>query len=75
MINQLLKYTNNDYEAVLFQLLAKNFGLKVNADAFLNMAKSFDFSILRKIRFEQEVLAALLYGQAGFLETCIEDSY
>ncbi len=75
LINQLLKHTNNDYEAVLFQLLAKNFGLKVNGDAFLSMAKSFNFSILRKIRFEEEVLTALLYGQAGFLEARIEDSY
>ena len=36
---QLLEDSNNDYEAVLFQMLAKNFGLKVNGEAFLRLSK------------------------------------
>ena len=74
-MNLLLMENHNDFEAVLFQLLAKNFGLKVNGDAFMNLAKSFDFSILRKVRFDEQQLAALLFGQAGFLEEVIEDEY
>ena len=42
----LLVHQNNDFETVLFQLSAKNFGLKVNADAFLSLSKSIDFSII-----------------------------
>ncbi|ARV14895.1 DUF2851 family protein [Polaribacter sp. SA4-12] len=74
-MNQLLETNQNDFEAVLFQLLAKNFGLKVNGDSFLNLAKSFDFSILRKVRFDEQQLSALLFGQAGFLEEVIEDEF
>lgn len=75
VIKELLQKSNNDYEAVLFQLLAKNFGLKVNGEAFLELAQSFDFSVLRKVRFNEEQLSALLFGQAGFLTDEIEDSY
>ena len=75
LINELLQKSNNDYEAVLFQLLAKNFGLKVNGDAFLQLARSFDFSILRKVRFNELQLEALLFGQAGFLEEEVEEVY
>ena len=75
VIKELLQKSNNDYEAVLFQLLAKNFGLKVNGAAFLELAQSFDFSVLRKVRFDEEQLLALLFGQAGFLADEVEDSY
>ncbi|WP_405607266.1 DUF2851 family protein [Polaribacter sp. Asnod1-A03] len=74
-MNQLLIVNQNDFEAVLFQLLAKNFGLKVNGEAFLDLAKSFDFSVLRKVRFDENQLAALLFGQSGFLVEVIEDEY
>lgn len=74
-MNALLVLNRNDFEAVLFQLLAKNFGLKVNGEAFFNLAKSFDFSILRKVRSNEQQLSALLFGQAGFLEKVIEDEY
>lgn len=68
LVKELLQKSKNDFEAVLFQLLAKNFGLKVNADAFLNLATSLDFSVIRKERFNEQRLTALLFGQAGFLK-------
>jgi len=74
-IFQLLKETSNDWEAVLFQLLAKNFGMKLNGDAFLNLAKSFDFSVLRKVCNQKGAMEYLLLGQAGFLEEKFEDIY
>ncbi|WP_299061597.1 DUF2851 family protein [uncultured Polaribacter sp.] len=74
-MNALLGVNNNDFEAVLFQVLAKNFGLKVNGEAFLDLACSFDFLILRKVSFNEQQLAALLFGQAGFLEETIENEY
>jgi len=48
-IQQILTTTNNNWEATLFSLLAKNFGLKVNADAFMNFSTSFEYSIVRKV--------------------------
>ncbi|WP_405565636.1 DUF2851 family protein [Polaribacter sp. Asnod6-C07] len=74
-IKELLNASNYDFEAVLFQLIAKNFGLKINGDAFLQLAKSIDFSVVRKVRFDENKLTALFFGQAGFLEDEIEDSY
>ncbi len=70
-----LEENKNDFEAVLFQLLVKNFGLKVNGEAFFRFAKSIDYAILRKVRFDENQLSALLFGQAGFLEEVIEDEY
>ena len=75
LIQQELKNSNNDWEAVLFVMLAKNFGLKVNADAFLHLAKSIPFSVLRKEQSSSLKLTALLFGQAGFLSEEIEDPY
>lgn len=74
-IKELLDNNQNDYEAVLFQLLAKNFGLKVNAEAFLNMVKHIDFNIVRKEWNNSNTLSALLFGTAGFLEGEIEGNY
>lgn len=67
LINQTLATNNNNWEATLFMLLAKNFGLKVNGEAFLNLANSFDFSIVRKVSNNAEQLEALFFGQAGLL--------
>ena len=75
IIKDLLLDTNADFEAVLFQLLAKNFGLKVNGEAFLQLATSMDFSVIRKERFDLEQLTALFFGQAGFLEEELEAHY
>ena len=74
-INKLLEASKNDWEAVLFKMLAKNFGLKVNGEAFLGMANSFDFSIVRKCQSSPMSLEALFFGQAKLLEEDIEDAY
>ena len=74
-VKEILNQTNNDFNAVLFQLLAKNFGLKVNGDAFLQFAKSVEFVIVRKECFDQQKLTALFFGQAGFLEDDLENEY
>lgn len=74
-IKELLQETNYNFETVLFQLIAKNFGLKVNGDSFLQLAKSIDFLILRKVSFNEQQLTALFFGQAGFLEKEVEESY
>jgi len=76
LITDLLKTSKYDWEAVLFILLAKNFGLKVNGEAFLNMAKATDFNIVRKMGHNKKTLEALLFGQANLLEdTDIEEVY
>jgi hypothetical protein len=72
---ELLQHTNNDWEAVLFCLLAKNFGLNTNGEAFLKIATAIPFSIIRKESVEVENLESLLFGNAGLLKDDKEDNY
>lgn len=74
-IEELLQETDNDWEAVLFYMLAKNFGLNTNGEIFLKMAKSIPFSIIRKESFEVENLEALLFGKLDLLPMDAEDFY
>ena len=63
-----LKKNRNNYEAVLFQQLAYTFGLKVNAEIFLQLAESLDFSVIQKIKQNKVQLEALLFGISNFLD-------
>jgi hypothetical protein len=74
-IYDLLEETNQDWEAVLFLLLAKNFGLNTNSNTFLQIAKSIPFPVVRKESFEIENLEALLLGTSGLLDDEKEDVY
>ena len=75
-IEGLLKSSNNDWEAVLFKMLLKNFGLKINGESFFSLANSFEFSILRKLQTDVRDVEALLFGQSGLLaDENIEDAY
>ncbi|MDO9261501.1 MAG: DUF2851 family protein, partial [Flavobacteriaceae bacterium] len=74
-INNLLRHYKNDWEKVLFVLLAKNFGAKINSESFLQLAQSVDFQIIRKEKNHLLVLESLLFGQAGFLNQELEDAY
>ncbi|MDI5886419.1 DUF2851 family protein [Flavobacterium yafengii] len=74
-IFDLLEQTNQDWEGVLFCLLAKNFGLNTNGEIFYKMAQSLPFSTIRKASFEVENLEALIFGTAGLLESEKEDNY
>ena len=74
-ILDLLGSSKNDWEAVLFCLLAKNFGLNTNGEIFLKVAQSIPFSVIRKECFEVENLEALLFGSAGLLDAEKEDAY
>ena len=60
--------TKNDHEAVLFHKTAYAFGLKVNAEVFLQIAQSIDFKIIKKLSCQPFQMEALLMGKAGLLE-------
>lgn len=74
-IKELLHKTTNDWEAVLFYLLSKNFGLNVNGVSFYEMAKSIPFSVIKKESFEIENLEALFFGISNLLEENKQDNY
>jgi len=68
MVNQLLKETAYDWEEVTYILLAKNFGFKVNALPFENLARNLPYKLLLKNRFHPHLVEALIFGQAGLLD-------
>ena len=74
-LNQILMLRKNDWEATLYQLLAKYFGFKVNAVPFELLANSIGFNIIRKYRTSEEQLLALFFGQADFLQTEFSGSF
>ena len=66
----------NSWEETFYQLLARYFGMKVNADPFEQLARSIPLKILAKHKDSLLQLEAILFGQAGFLEDSIpEDLY
>ena len=75
LIELVLSKTKNDWEATLFCLLAKNFGLNVNGEVFFKMAQNIPFSIIRKEHFEVENLEALFFGFCSLFSIDMEDSY
>ncbi len=70
-----LEDTQNHWEALLFRMLCKNFGLNINGESFFSIAKSMDFSVVKKCSQKQQDLEALLMGQAGLLDGEKEDGY
>lgn len=67
--------SGKNWEELLFKKMAYAFGLKINAEAFLIWASSFDFKILTKIQSNPDYVYALFFGQAGFLNLKTEGSY
>jgi len=74
-IETLLEHTNQDWEAILFCLLAKNFGLNTNGESFFKVATSIPFSIIRKESAVLQNFESLLFGKAGLLDLDKEDMY
>ena len=70
-----LVVTQNDWESVLFLLLAKNFGLNTNGVSFFKIAQSIPFSVIRKEASDLQNLEALFFGMAGLLDYDKEDTY
>ncbi|MCM4169696.1 hypothetical protein KCTC52924_02294 [Arenibacter antarcticus] len=76
LVSHLLLESKNDWEKVFFIMLAKGFGLKINGDAFYEIAKQCDFSMIRKIQNDTLRLESAFFGLAGFLSQDIQgDDY
>ena len=74
MLNFLEK-NNQHWEESFWWLLARNFGMKVNADCFEAVARSIPLNVLGKHRNQLMHLEALLLGQAGLLRGEYTDDY
>ena len=73
----LLNRSKNDWEQVLFTMLLKNFGLKINGPAFSSLADTLGFSVVRKLRSDLVSLESVLFGMSHLLEdeTTVDDYY
>jgi len=74
-VAEMLAATENHWEEAFYRLLARNFGLKVNAEPFEALARSLPLLTLAKHKNDLKQVEALLFGQAGFLEETFKDEW
>ena len=74
-VEQYLKDTNGHWEEVFWWMLARNFGITVNSDAFEAIARSLPVGILTKHKNQIHQLESFLLGQAGLLDAGFDEEY
>ncbi|GAB3292147.1 DUF2851 family protein [Hymenobacter tenuis] len=76
-ILDLHRQQEQDWEATTWHVLAAAFGFKKNAEPMARLAKALPLTIVRRHRHDERQLAALVFGQAGFLEApeLLTDAY
>lgn len=72
---ELLNHNGNDWRETAYQLLARNFGFKVNGDPFFQLAKGLPNKYLDKHANSSLQVEALVFGQAGFLDEKVNHPY
>ena len=72
-INKGISNENIDWEALLFNSLLTNFGLKINKNSFQSIANSLDFELWRKVFQSPFQLEALLFGQSKLLPNSTDE--
>lgn len=75
VIEKYLEQTNGNWEEVLWWMLARNFGITVNSDAFEAIARTLPVNILAKHKNQIHQLESFLLGQAGLLDTNFTEDY
>jgi hypothetical protein len=74
-VEKLLIQNKQHWEEVFWWMLARNFGIKINCDAFEKMAQSIPTTVLAKHRNQLLQIEALLMGQAGLLDKNFKEDY
>ncbi len=75
VVFDLLKDNLAHWEEVFWWMLARNFGLKVNVEAFEAMARSISTRILGRHKNQIHQVESLLMGQAGLLNGTFSEEY
>ncbi|HMK18692.1 MAG TPA: DUF2851 family protein [Chitinophagaceae bacterium] len=75
IVKTYLDQNNHHWEETFWWLLARNFGIKINADAFEAMARSIPVNILAKHKNQIHQLEALLMGQSNLLNEKFNEDY
>lgn len=70
-----LEANKHSWENTFYQVLARAFGAKFNADPFEALAKSLPLVVLGKHKDKLLQVEALLFGQAGLLNVDFKEEY
>ncbi len=74
-IEELLRFTRNDWQETFYIVLCHYWGMKVNAVPFEMLARSLPQNILGKHKHSLIEIEALLMGQAGLLNEIFTEAY
>ena len=74
-ITELHERLGQDWEATAWHALAAAFGFQKNTEPLSRLAKVLPLALLRRYRADARQLAALVFGQAGFLEEAALDDF
>jgi Protein of unknown function (DUF2851). len=75
-ILEILRQNTNNWNETFYQLLARNFGMKINSLPFELLARSLPLPILAKHKNSLFQIEALLFGNSGLLnEVLLGDDY
>jgi hypothetical protein len=75
LVDALLIEVKGSWDDAFYISLARNFGFKTNALPFEMLARSLPQSLLARYKDRPFQIEALIFGQAGFLDTKLKDSY
>ncbi|MCX6310328.1 MAG: DUF2851 family protein [Bacteroidetes bacterium] len=70
-----LEQNGKDWEETFYRQLAKQFGMKINAEPFSWLAAAVPYKMISRQRDNLFQMEALLFGQAGLLPEKPEDEY
>ena len=70
-----LDINKGHWEETFWWLIAKNFGAKVNSEAFEQIARSIPLNLLAKHKNQVHHAESLLFGQAGLLDKKFTEDY
>jgi hypothetical protein len=74
-ILQLLEESRYHWEITFWWMIARNFGIRLNAEAFEAIARSIPLNIIARHKNQVQQLECLLFGQAGLLDAEFEEDY
>ena len=74
-INDIHSATNMNWSETFYRVIAKNFGFKLNALPFELLAKSLPLAYLARHKNSLFQLEAILFGQAGMLNSELKDEF
>lgn len=74
-ILSMLSENEGHWEETFWWLIASNFGMKINGEAFQQMARSISINLLAKHRNNPKAIEAMLFGQIGLLDGNFNENY